>query len=296
MYILRTFDLNKKYKGNHAVKDLSINVKKGSVYGFIGENGAGKSTTLKLITNLVKPDSGEVELFGERDNLKKDRYKKKIGGYIDSPKPYLSMTAHENLEIMKISLGNENCMTVKETLNLVGLENVGRKKVKDFSLGMRQRLAIGMSLIGNPELVLLDEPINGLDPTGIQEFRTLVNDLRQKREITFVISSHILSELERIATHYGIIKDGILIREIGKEDLNKVQRKYIEIESTDINAIKKILSAKFGYLTFNIDEDKIKIYEGIDKYKEISDMLVDNIKSISVKTEDLEDFYMSMER
>lgn len=296
MYILRTFNLSKKYRDKYAVKNLSMNIEKGSIYGFIGENGAGKSTTLKLITDLVKPDSGEVEIFGQKDTLKRVEYKNKVGGYIDSPNLYLSMTAYQNLEVMRRSLGSENCMSINETLNLVGLKDVQRKRVENFSLGMKQRLAIGMSLIGNPQLVLLDEPVNGLDPSGIQEFRCLINDLREKREITFVIASHILSELERVATHYGIIKNGRLIKELSKEDLNKSQRRYIEIEAIDINSIKGLLSKKFKFLTFDVCDNILKVYDGINNYREVSEILVDKVKSISVKTEGLEDFYMTIER
>lgn len=219
-YVLRTQNLTKTFERYKAVNHVSMNVRKGDIYGFIGKNGAGKTTFMKMISGLLTPTEGSIELFGMVDenrktgkekNLLEEKGKtlevqrKRIGCLIEAPGFYPGMTAEENMNVVCRILGITEKNIVSEMLNFVGLSETGKKKVKNFSMGMKQRLGIAISLIRNPDFLILDEPINGLDPTGIREIRDLLTKLNQERQITILISSHILGELSKIATRYGII-------------------------------------------------------------------------------------------
>lgn len=206
--VLKTSQLTKTYSSKQVVKELSMTIQQGDIYGFIGKNGAGKTTLIRMIAGLATPSSGSIELFGSSDLVKE---RAKIGTVIESPALFPNMTARENL-ITQCRIANvKDLRVVDETLELVGLSNTGKKKAKNFSLGMRQRLAIAIALIGDPEFLILDEPTNGLDPEGIKEIRDLILHLNQKKHITVLISSHILSELSKFATRYGIIHSGFRI-------------------------------------------------------------------------------------
>ena len=212
--VLKTSQLTKTYSSKQVVKELSMTIQQGDIYGFIGKNGAGKTTLIRMIAGLATPSSGSIELFGSSDLVKE---RAKIGTVIESPALFPNMTARENL-ITQCRIANvKDLRVVDETLELVGLSNTG----KNFSLGMRQRLAIAIALIGDPEFLILDEPTNGLDPEGIKEIRDLILHLNQKKHITVLISSHILSELSKFATRYGIIHNGSLIEEFTEEELWK---------------------------------------------------------------------------
>ncbi len=214
--VLKTSQLTKVYSNKPVVKELSMNIQKGDIYGLIGKNGAGKTTLIRMIAGLASPSSGSIELFGSSDLVKE---RAKIGTVIESPALFPNMTARANL-ITQCQIANvKDLCIVDETLDLVGLSNTGKKKAKNFSLGMRQRLAIAIALIGDPEFLILDEPTNGLDPEGIKEVRDLILYLNQKKHITVLISSHILSELSKFATRYGIIHNGSLIEEFTTEEL-----------------------------------------------------------------------------
>lgn len=213
--ILRTNHLTKHYGHHTAVHDLSMTIHQGDIYGFIGKNGAGKTTLIRIIAGLAAPDDGQILLFGKPDLLKG---RKRIGTVIESPALYPGMTARENM-IAQCKLQNADLSQIEPILKLVGLHDTGKKKAKQFSLGMKQRLAIGLALIGNPEFLLLDEPTNGLDPEGIREIRELILKLNKDRKITVLISSHILGELSKLATRYGIIHEGRLLEEFTENEL-----------------------------------------------------------------------------
>lgn len=214
--ILRTNHITKRYSHRPVVSDLSMTIHKGDIYGFIGKNGAGKTTLIRMITGLAKPSDGNILLFGKPDLLEG---RARIGTVIESPAFYPGMTARENLIAQCRLLGINDLAQVDDILELVGLDDTGKKKARNFSLGMRQRLAIALALIGNPELLILDEPTNGLDPEGIKEIRELILRLNKERKITVLISSHILGELSKFATRYGIIHQGKLIEEFTEEEL-----------------------------------------------------------------------------
>lgn len=194
-YVIRAINITKVFKRHKVLDDISINIKKGDIYGFVGKNGAGKTTLIRVIAGLVIPNSGQVELFGEADDMEIVKQRSRMGTLIEAPSLYLNMTARENLELIKIQRGIPGTKCIDEALNLVGLKDIEKKKTKNFSLGMKQRLGIAMALLSDPELLILDEPINGLDPIGIKEIRELLLKLNKERGTTILISSHILSEL-----------------------------------------------------------------------------------------------------
>lgn len=219
-YILKTYNLTKRFKNQIAVNEVNVKIKKGDIYGLVGKNGAGKTTLMKMIVGLSEPTSGKIELF-EKNELSNGR--KRIGCIIEMPALYPNMTAEQNLSIQATLIGNNDQNEIEEILGLVGLKEVRKKKVENFSLGMKQRLGIGIALIGNPEFLILDEPVNGLDPIGVREIRNLILKLNSECGITILISSHILSELYKIANVFGIINEGNLVSEIQKKYLdNKV--------------------------------------------------------------------------
>ena len=217
-YVLQTYDLTKNFRNKPAVNKVNMNVKKGEIYGFIGKNGAGKTTLIRMVAGLAKPTEGSIKLFNS-NNL--DEQRVKTGTLIENPAIYPNLTAKQNLYYYCRLLGIDPSATIDSTLALVGLSDTGKKKAKNFSLGMKQRLAIAIALLGDPEFLMLDEPINGLDPSGIREVRELVLRLNKERNITILISSHILGELSKIATCYGIINNGILVDEFSKEELEE---------------------------------------------------------------------------
>lgn len=227
-YIIETQNLVKQYKTKLAVNDVSIHVKRGDIYGLIGKNGAGKTSLMKLILGLTVPSQGKILLFGN-DNLNAGR--KKIGSLIEAPGLYKSCTAYENM-LRFATLYGANTKDIKPILDRVGLGDTGAKKAGEFSLGMRQRLGIAIALLGNPEILILDEPINGLDPAGIKEIRDIIIGLNREG-VTFIISSHLLDELAKVVTNYGIIADGSLVEEVTAEELNNRCCKYVKIATND---------------------------------------------------------------
>lgn len=229
-YILETTGLKKSFKGTVAVNDVSIHVPKGSIYGFVGPNGAGKSTIMKMILDLIQPDEGEVYLFGEKVTNSSYEIFKKVGSIIENPYFYEKMTARQNLELHCEYMGFPNKERIDEVLEIVGLANVSGKQVRQYSLGMNQRLAIARAILARPEFLILDEPINALDPEGIQEMRELFQQLNQENETTIFISSHILSEVDLIADTIGIIQQGKLLAELPMEEIHKRQAEYISLQ------------------------------------------------------------------
>lgn len=241
-YILQTQKLCKKYGKFKALNDLTINVPKGSIYGMVGRNGAGKTTLIRVITGLNNPTSGEFSLFGVKNNDRKLlETRRKMGAVVETPSLHPEMSAKDNLIQQTKALGISD-EKLDDILKLVGLANTGKKKAKNFSLGMRQRLGIAFSLVGDPEFLVLDEPINGLDPQGIIEVREMIMRLNQEKGITILISSHILDELARLATHYGFIDRGHVIKEMSAEELDKACRTSLHVNVNDTNILADVLN------------------------------------------------------
>ncbi|MBE6655113.1 MAG: ATP-binding cassette domain-containing protein [Ruminococcaceae bacterium] len=241
-YVLTTSVLSKKYGKFEALKDLTMHIPKGSIYGFVGRNGAGKTTLIRVICGLQEPTSGEYTLYGIPNKERSvSRERRRMGAVVETPSIYLDMTAEDNLKQQALVLGLPNFESIPEILKLVGLENAGRKKARNFSLGMKQRLGIAVALIGNPDFVVLDEPINGLDPQGIVEIRELILKLNRERGITVLISSHILGELSKLATHYGFIEKGHMVKEISAAELEAACRKCIRVEVSNTKALARVL-------------------------------------------------------
>ena len=241
-YVLTTSALSKKYRKFEALKDLNVHIPKGAIYGFVGRNGAGKTTLIRVICGLQEPTSGEYTLYGisNKDRqISKSRHR--MGAVVETPSIYLDMTAEDNLRQQALVIGLPSFESIPEILKLVGLENTGKKKARNFSLGMKQRLGIAVALIGNPDFIVLDEPINGLDPQGIVEIRELILKLNREHGITVLISSHILGELSKLATHYGFIEKGHIVKEISSDELEAVCRKCVKVEVSDTKALIRVL-------------------------------------------------------
>ena len=293
--IFQTVNLSKKYKGNVALENVNINIKKGEIYGLIGENGAGKTTLIKIIAQLIKPTEGDVKLFGKTMENELCTLQRKIGYTIENPALYMDMTARQNLEIIRIQKGIPGTNDIDRVLSVVNLSNTGKKKVKNFSLGMKQRLALAMALIDDPEILVLDEPLNGLDPTGISELRNLLKKLNTEKNMTIILSSHILSELHKLATCYGIMHKGKIVEEISSEILDDRCKKHIFIKVSDIKIASMILEKELGINDFIVYNDSIiKIYGNFDKCAEINKTLVLNnilVEEISIKGENLESYF-----
>ena len=241
-YILTTNFLGKQYRGFKALNGLSMHVPKGAIYGFVGKNGAGKTTLIRLICGLQEPTSGDFTLYGIRNDSKDIiKSRRRMGAVVETPSIYMDMTAEENLKQQYLILGLPSYDGIPELLKLVGLENTGKKKAKNFSLGMKQRLGIAVALAGDPDFLVLDEPTNGLDPQGIIEMRELILKLNRERQITVLISSHILDELSRLATHYGIIDAGHMVKELSAEELEVVCRKCMRVTVSDTKVLARVL-------------------------------------------------------
>lgn len=241
-YILSTNALCKSYKHFKALNGLSMHVPKGAIYGFVGKNGAGKTTLIRLICGLQEPTSGEYQLYGFQSSQKDIiKARRRMGAVVETPSIYLDLTAEDNLKEQYRILGLPSYDGIPELLKLVGLENTGKKKAKNFSLGMRQRLGIAIALAGDPDFLVLDEPINGLDPQGIIEIRELILKLNREHQITVLISSHILDELSRLATHYGFIDNGRIVKEISASRLEEACRKCARLEVTNMKALSRVL-------------------------------------------------------
>lgn len=241
-YCLTTTALCKQYGSFKALSGLSMHVPQGAIYGFVGKNGAGKTTLIRIISGLQNPTSGTYTLYGvDSQEPSIIRSRRRMGAVVETPSIYLDMTAEENLKMQYRVLGLPSFEGIPELLKLVGLQQTGKKKAKHFSLGMKQRLGIAVALVGNPDFLVLDEPVNGLDPQGIVEMRELILKLNREHQITVLISSHILDELSRLATHYGFIDGGHIVKEISAKELEAACRKCVRAEVTDILALSRVL-------------------------------------------------------
>ena len=297
-YILRTDELTKTYKNYAAVNKVNLNVKKGDIYGFIGQNGAGKSTMLRLVTGLGFPDSGTLEIFGENADKRLNDAQKRIGAIIENPALFLNMTAEQNLEVHRLQKGIPGKQCIADTLKLVELENTGNKKVKNFSLGMKQRLGLATTLLGDPEFLILDEPTNGLDPIGIVELRELIQKLNREKGLTVLISSHILSELYQLATTYGIIHEGRLIEELTLRELDDKCRQHLKIKVDDTEKGVTILEEKLNTTDFEVNPDgSISLYNHLDDVRTVSSALTKGgliIEHLSQNGDSLESYFSKL--
>ena len=245
-YVIETTKLSKSYSRNLVVDSIDMHVEKGKIYGLLGKNGAGKTTTMCMLLNLVYPSDGEILLFGKDPRKYSKEVYSNIGSIIETPGFYENLTAYENLEIISNLRGNYSPLNVKMVLEMVNLDHEAKKQFKDFSLGMKQRLGIAAAIMHNPELLILDEPINGLDPFGIKEIRDLLKKLSCEYGVTILISSHILSEIENIADVIGFMDEGVLIDEITREELHARLRKHVEFEVSDIDLALELMN-KTGF-------------------------------------------------
>ncbi|MBQ6782821.1 MAG: ATP-binding cassette domain-containing protein [Acholeplasmatales bacterium] len=288
-YVIETKNLMKKYPNKIAVNNVNMHVKKGDIYGFIGKNGAGKTSTMKLILGLSNPTSGEIIINNSRYLIKE---RKKIGSLIEAPGLFKNKTAFENLKQFSLVSGGTD-KEIKEILEIVGLSKTGNRKAGNFSLGMRQRLGIGIALLGNPEILILDEPINGLDPEGIKDVRDTLIKLNKKRGVTLIISSHLLDELAKITTTYGIINDGVLVEEITSSELLKRISKSLKIKTSDNNkAFELLKSNNFDVIK---EQDYLSLKNNMDKSNLIAKLIVNSnleLFELSIDNQNFEKYFI----
>ena len=295
-YVLRTHALKKVYGNFKALNGLSMNVPKGSIYGFVGKNGAGKTTLIRLVCGLQEPSAGEYTIYGQKNSQKGiAEERRRIGAVVETPSIYLDMTAEDNLKEQYRILGLPSFEGIDRLLKLVGLEHTGKKKAKNFSLGMRQRLGIAIALAGDPDFLILDEPVNGLDPQGIVEIRELILKLNREQGITVLISSHILDELSRLATHFGFIDKGQVIKEISASELEKVCRKCMHVTVSDTKSLVRVLD-ELGMEYAVLSEREADIFGEIS-VTELTMKLASRgceILKIQEKDESLESYYINL--
>lgn len=290
-YIIETEGLTKRYGKRLCVNNISIHIAKGDIYGFIGRNGAGKTTAMRLILGLARPTSGKIKLFNS-DDLNAQR--KKIGSLIEAPGLYKRCSALENMKRFSILYGGDD-KEIEELLSFVGLNGVGNKKVGQFSLGMKQRLGIAIALLGNPEVLILDEPVNGLDPAGIKEVRDLLLKLNKEKNVTNMISSHLLDELAKITTKYGIINNDVLVEEIDAQKLMERCKNNIVISCDRLQEAKELLESELKLTNISIVNDKLHIVDEIESTDEINTLLVKNdfkVHEITINKNSFEDYFI----
>jgi len=294
-YVLKTNQLSKKYKGHTALDKVNLSIRRGSIYGFIGQNGAGKSTLIRLVTGLAFPTEGSIELFGASEEQALIQARKRIGSIIESPALFPQMTASENLEANRILRGIPGKECVPRMLEKVGLQGTGKKITKNFSLGMKQRLGLAIALLGDPEFLILDEPTNGLDPMGVVEMRELLMQLNRELGITILISSHILSELHLMASHYGIIHSGRLLEQLTAEEMDLKCQQYVYIKVSDPGKATAVIQNELGTADFEVMQDgAIKLYSPIEQPSKISSLLFSaglEIEKFTPMGEDLESYF-----
>lgn len=291
--VLKATGITKKYGAAKALDKVSIEIKRGMIYGLIGENGAGKSTFMRTIMGLISIDEGSIELFGTTDL---QAAKRRMGQSIETPALYPELTARDNLRIQAAN-GGVSDREIEDLLKMMRLENTGKKKAKNFSLGMRQRLAIANALITNPEFLILDEPTNGMDPAGMAEMREIIQRLVKERGITVLLSSHLLDELSQIATHYGILHEGHLIKELSKEELAQESRQFIRIDTSATEQAVTVLDS-LGYRDYFVQSSRvIQLFEGIDQVAAINQALVEAkvpVDGIHLVGQKLEDYFLQL--
>lgn len=291
-YVLRTLDLTKRFRAKTVVDHLNISIRRGDIYGFIGPNGAGKTTAMKVVLGMLTPTSGTFELFGQPQNQKALR---RVGSLIESPGLYTDCTAWENMKRFSILSGGTD-VEIQNILGLVGLLEVGKKKVKYFSLGMKQRLGIAISLLGNPEMLILDEPVNGLDPMGMKDVRDTILRINREMGVTFFISSHLLGELEKISTVYGIINKGILTEQITAEELSRLCVRSIRLRCSEPPAAADIIRQTFGIQKIMFTGDGLEVGADPSFAAELNKTLVMSgisVMELTTKSMSYEDYFLN---
>ncbi|MBB6732049.1 ABC transporter ATP-binding protein [Cohnella zeiphila] len=295
-FVLRTIGLTKQYKEQTALRDVDLSIRKGSIYGFIGQNGAGKSTLMKIVAGLASPTSGTVELFGKSGDEDVVRARARIGMTIESPALFPYLTAYENMEVQRRQKGIRDRTAIDRTLAIVGLQDTGRKPAREFSLGMRQRLDLAIALLGEPEFLILDEPTNGLDPMSVVEMRDLLRRLNGESGMTVLISSHILSELHLLATHYGIIHRGRLLEQLTAQELGDKCRQHLHIKVDDPARAAEVLARELGTTEFETAEDgSIRLFRYTEEPIRVSSALAASglgIEQFGPMGESLESYFV----
>lgn len=296
--VIKTKDLSKKYKDNHGLLPTNFELHKGEVCALIGRNGAGKSTFFKLLANQIKADSGNIELFNKKSDIK-NQMRKRIGFMIEHPDFINNFTAFQNLKYFSIQRGISNTKDITEVLKVVELENVN-KKFKTYSLGMKQRLGLALALLNGPDLLILDEPINGLDAQGIKDFRNLILRLNQEHGITFLLSSHILNELQQVADRFVFIDKGKIIKDISKEKLTQESKQQLLIRVDNTSKTSQVLEENIKNIDYRvINAQEIIVYQSSIDYNLINKILIENnIDVYEFKTEvsNLEDYFLNIKR
>ena len=296
--LIEVKNLKKQYMKQTAVNDVSFQIKEGMICGLIGPNGAGKTTIMKMLGGLVLPTEGSMSIFGSSDETGLARARSRMSFMIETPYAKEKMTARQNLEKQRIQKGIPDKKRIDEVLKIVGLEDTGKKHVKNFSLGMRQRLGIAIALLGKPEIMIMDEPVNGLDPEGIVEIRELLLKLNREEHITIVISSHILSELSLLCTDYIFIHHGKLIQSVSSEELKRICKEYYHIHTDNDEKAAAILQEKLNVSDYDIGEDgSIRLYEQVDNLINVSKALYEGGVvpiTLNMNEANLEKYYMDM--
>lgn len=295
--ILEAKALSKVYRQTAALQQVDLKIEKGKIYGFIGQNGAGKTTFLRLVTGLAFPTEGILKLWGETEQSKLQEQRKRIGCMIETPALFPNLTAYQNLEVQRIQRGIPDKTVIEKCLHMVGLPDTGRKRVCNFSLGMRQRLGIAIALLNTPEFLILDEPNNGLDPVSIVEVRNLLKSLNKEYGMTILVSSHILEELYQTASEFIIINEGKIIEEISDKELNERCKRHIAIKTTDAEKALLVLEDKLHTENFQLMPDGvIRLYEYLDETEKIAKVLADArvlVTGLSVSGDTLEEYFLS---
>lgn len=298
LYILQTNNLTKTIGGKDLVKNVNLHIKKGEIYGFLGPNGAGKTTVMKMITNLWKPTDGNIEVFGETLTPQSYEVLKRMGSIIEFPTFYNHMTGYENLKLHCEYMGYYKHDSIENALDMLDLTDAAQKPVKNYSLGMKERLGIARAILCKPELLILDEPTNGLDPAGMKQIRDLLKTLCEEYGITIMVSSHILSEIESIADTIGVINHGMMIKEIGMKEIEEMSLAYIELTVANPKKAAYVLSDKLGISNFKIIENNtIRIYDQHNSTQELSKVMALNdveVMALGKQSETLEDYFLKM--
>nr|WP_150960230.1 ABC transporter ATP-binding protein [Aneurinibacillus sp. XH2] len=296
--VIKTIRLTKAYGDQIAVDNLQMNVNQGQIYGFLGQNGAGKTTTIRMLLGLIKPTQGQIEIFGENLLEKQKDILKRTGSIVEFSGFYENLTARENLLIHAKLKGVHKKNAVEEALEIAGLQAETKKRVGQFSLGMKQRLGIARAILHHPELLILDEPTNGLDPIGIKEIRRLIKSLAEERKITILISSHILTEVEQLADHIGIIHQGKLLEEISFNELRKRNRKYLEFQVSNESKVAMLMEKHFAIFDYEVhDEGNIRVYSHIGEQSKLNKLFVEHgidVFKITTSEDRLEDYFIKL--
>jgi bacitracin transport system ATP-binding protein len=297
-FVIETNALTKQYGEQIAVNQIDMHIPKGQIYCLLGRNGAGKTTTMRMLLNLVKADRGTIQIFGKPHHADAGHTYRRIGSLVESPGFYENLTGPENLQIFGRLRGTQRKDSIDYALSIVGLENEQKKLYTNYSLGMKQRLGIAAAIMHEPELLILDEPINGLDPISIHELRKFMLGLCKEKGITIFISSHVLSEVEQLADIIGVMHDGRLLEEVNMADLHQRNRQFVEYAVSNVNKAALLLERKFNISDYSVlDNESIRVFEAIDQRGDINQCFVENqltVTKVNISEEKLEDYFSGL--